>query len=478
MKRTGILIAVIFLVTFIGGILGSIFTVKYLSDSIPTYQSIEERQNSVLANYTRDSTYDVPKDVNFLLASQKVVPAVVHVQASYGSGAFSLNPLEMYSQLQERSSGSGVIISDDGYIVTNHHVIEEATNVEVIMNNNQRFYAKIIGTDPSTDLALLKIKAKNLPFVPYGNSDAVKIGEWVLAVGNPFNLNSTVTAGIVSARARNIRILSAKNNLQVESFIQTDAAVNPGNSGGALVNLKGELIGVNSAIATATGTYSGYSFAIPVSLVKKVMDDLLEYGQIQRGLLGVQIENVDAFLAEKYQLNVNEGVLIGRVNEKSAAHDANLQVGDVITAIDDHAVRSVSELQEWVARNRPGKEINVTYVRNNKTQVVKARLKDFEGREGVYKKDIRYQFNGMEVEDMMFNELTSIKIENGIRVKKLTDGKWKEAGIQEGFIISFIDRVPVDDVEDFNRMLEYKRGGILIEGYYESGEKKAYALEW
>jgi serine protease Do len=478
MKRTGILIAVIFLVTFIGGILGSIFTVKYLSDSIPTYQSIEERQNAVLANYTRDSTYDVPKDVNFLLASQKVVPAVVHIQASYGSGSFSLNPLEMYYQPQERSSGSGVIISDDGYIVTNHHVIEEATNVEVIMNNNQRFYAKIIGTDPSTDLALLKIKAKNLPFVPYGNSDAVKIGEWVLAVGNPFNLNSTVTAGIVSARARNIRILREKNNLQVESFIQTDAAVNPGNSGGALVNLKGELVGVNSAIATATGTYSGYSFAIPVSLVKKVMDDLLEYGQIQRGLLGVQITDVNASIAEQLSLNMNDGVLVTRVNLGSAAEEASIQPGDVITAIDNHFVKSVSELQEWVARNRPGKEINVTYVRENKTNVVKARLKDNDGREGTYKKDVRYDFNGMEVGDLLFSELTTLKVENGIRVKKISEGKWKEAGIREGFIISFLDRVPVDDVEDFNRMLEYKRGGILIEGYYEAGDKKAYALEW
>jgi serine protease Do len=476
MKRTGILIAIIFLVTFIGGILGSIFTVKYLSDSIPTYQSIEERQNAVLANYNRDSTYEVPKDLNFLLASQKVVPAVVHIRASYGSGSFSLNPLEMYSQSQEHSSGSGVIISDDGYIVTNHHVIEEATNVEVVMNNNQHFYAKIVGTDPSTDLALLKIKAKNLPFVSYGNSDAVKIGEWVLAVGNPFNLNSTVTAGIVSARARNIDILT--NRLRIESFIQTDAAVNPGNSGGALVNLKGELIGINSAIATATGTYSGYSFAIPVSLVKKVMDDLLEYGQIQRGLLGVEIENVNAFIAELYQLNLNEGVLVRRVNDLSAAHDADIHVGDVITAIDGHMVRSVSELQEWVARNRPGKEITVTYVRDNKTNFVKARLKDNDGREGTYKKDVRYEFNGMEVEDLMFNELVKMKIENGIRVKKMNDGKWKEAGIKESFIISFIDRVPIDDVADFNRILEYKRGGILIEGYYEAGEKKAYAVVW
>lgn len=478
MKRTSILIAVIFLVTFIGGILGSIFTVKYLSDSIPTYQSIDARQNAIFSAYSRDTTYDVPQDVNFLLASQKVVPAVVHIQASYGSGSFSLNPLEMYYQQQERSSGSGVIISDDGYIVTNHHVIEEATNVEVIMNNNQRFYAKIVGMDPSTDLALLKIKAKNLPFVRYGNSDAVKIGEWVLAVGNPFNLNSTVTAGIVSARARNIRILREKNNLQVESFIQTDAAVNPGNSGGALVNLKGELIGVNSAIATATGTYSGYSFAIPVSLVKKVMDDLLEYGQIQRGLLGVQIQDVNASIAEQLELPINDGVLVTRVNLGSAAEEANLQPGDVITAIDNHFVKSVSELQEWVARNRPGKEINVTYLRENKSTIVKARLKDNDGREGVFKKEILYVFNGMTVEDMLFNELTALKMENGIRVKKVDEGKWKEAGIKEGFIISFLDRVPVDNVEDFNRMLEYKRGGILIEGYYVTGEKRAYGLEW
>lgn len=478
MKRTGILIGVIFVVTFIGGILGSIFTVKYLSDSIPAYQSIEGRQNAVLAHYTRDSANEVPKELNFLSASQKVVPSVVYIQASYGSGSFSLNPLELYYQPQERSSGSGVIISDDGYIVTNHHVIEDATNVEVIMNNNQRFYAKIVGTDPSTDLALLKIKAKNLPFVPYGNSDAVKIGEWVLAVGNPFNLNSTVTAGIVSARARNIRILREKNNLQVESFIQTDAAVNPGNSGGALVNLKGELVGINSAIATATGSYSGYSFAIPVSLVKKVMDDLLEFGQIQRGLLGVQITDVNATIAEQLKLKVNDGVLVMRVNTGSAAEEAKILQGDVITAIDNHVVKSVSEMQEWVARNRPGKEVEVTYLRNNESYTATARLKDNDGREGTFKRDIVFEFNGMQIEDVSFNELTKMKLEGGIRVKKIEDGKWKEAGVKEGFIITHLDRVAIDNVEDFNRMLEYKNGGILIEGYYTADEKKAYGLEW
>jgi serine protease Do len=478
MKRTGILIAVIFIVAIMGGILGSIFTVKYLSDSIPAYPSIEGRQQTVLTSYTGDSVYKVPTELNFLSASQKVVPSVVYIQAAYGSGSFSLNPLEMYYQQQERSSGSGVIISDDGYIVTNHHVIEDATNVEVVMNNNQRFYAKIVGTDPSTDLALLKIKAKNLPFVPYGNSDAIKIGEWVLAVGNPFNLNSTVTAGIVSARARNIRILREKNNLQVESFIQTDAAVNPGNSGGALVNLKGELIGVNSAIATATGTYSGYSFAIPVSLVKKVMDDLLEFGQVQRGLLGVQITDVNATIAEQLKLNVNDGVLVMRVNTGSAAEEAKLQQGDVITAIDHHIVKSVSEMQEWVARNRPGKEVQVSYLRNNQPYTATARLKDNDGREGTFKRDIVFEFNGMQIEDVSFSELTKMKLEGGIRVKSIGEGKWKEAGLKEDFIITHLDRVAIDNVEDFNRMLEYKNGGILIEGYYTADEKKVYALEW
>lgn len=208
------------------------------------------------------------------------------------------------------------------------------------------------------------------------------------------------------------------------------------------------------------------------------MDDLLEYGQIQRGLLGVQIQDVNAVIAEQLDLTVNDGVLVTRVNMGSAAQEADIQAGDVITAIDNHFVKSVSELQEWVARNRPGKEINVTYLRNNKSNVVKARLKDNDGREGAYKKDVVYELNGMVVEDILFNELAKLNLETGIRVKSVNDGKWKEAGIREGFIISFLDRVPVDDVEDFNRMLEYKRGGILIEGYYEAGQKKAYALEW
>lgn len=475
MKRTITLTLVILLVACIGGIVGSVFTLRYFDPAIP-YTSIEARQNHILTSYV-DSSYRVPKELNFLAPARDVVASVVHVSATFGSGSFSLNPLELAFRPEEHSDGSGVIISDDGYIVTNNHVIEDATNVEIVLENNQRFFAKIVGTDPSTDLALLKIKSKNLPFLKYGNSDEAKLGEWVLAVGNPFNLNSTVTAGIISAKARNIRILQEKNNLQVESFIQTDAAVNIGNSGGALVNLRGELIGINSAIATATGSYQGYSFAIPVSLVKKVMDDLLEFGQVQRGLLGVQIENMNANIAERMNLKINEGVLVMRVNEGSAAAESDMQPGDIITAINKQPVSSVSELQEWVARYRPGKEIQVTFLRNGESRMVKATLKNNEGKEGVTKPEIIYEFNGIRVEDIDIKDLAQLNLDGGVLIKTVSDGKWKEAGLQEGFVLAFIDRVPVDNVEDLNRMLEYKHGGILIEGYYK-GEKKTYGLDW
>ncbi len=292
MKRT-LLILLVICSAFIGAIVGALLTIRYLGDQ-PTYNSIEQRQKLKAVNFLSDSINRFSSAVNFEFAAKAVTPAVVHIRTVFGLGGFSLNALDSYTNPHAQSSGSGVIISDDGYIVTNHHVIEDATSIEVVMNNNQRYFAKLIGKDPSTDLALLKIKAHDLPFVKYGNSDALTLGEWVLAIGNPFDLNSTVTAGIISARARNIGILRDKNNLQIESFIQTDAAVNPGNSGGALVNLRGELIGINSAIATSTGAYAGYSFAIPVSLVKKIMDDLLEYGEVQRGLLGIQIDDVDA----------------------------------------------------------------------------------------------------------------------------------------------------------------------------------------
>jgi len=477
MKRS-LLFLLVLCASLIGAVSGVLMTLYYL-ESKPSYTSIEQRQNLALANYSRpDSSTKAPASLNFELAAQQVTPAVVHIRTIYGGGQFSLNALEHYLNPHAQSSGSGVILSDDGYIATNYHVIEDANNIEVVMNNNQRFYAKLVGSDPSTDLALLKIKAKNLPFVKYGNSDNVTPGEWVLAIGNPFDLNSTVTAGIVSAKARNIGILRDRNNLHVESFIQTDAAVNPGNSGGALVNLNGELIGINSAIATSTGTYSGYSFAIPVSLVKKIMDDLLEFGQVQRGLLGVQIADVTAELAEDRHLNVVQGVFVQVVNKGSAAEISGIEMGDVITRINGHDVHSVSELQEWVARNRPGQSIQVGFLRNGRPKEVNAVLKNYEGSSTVSSKEVLYELEGATIEDVSYSRLTKLNLDGGVLVTKLSGGKWKKAGIKNDFIITHIDKVAIDNVEDLNRVMAMKKGGVLVEGVFSDGEKGTIGMDW
>lgn len=477
MKRSFIFVMLTIIIACIGGVVGSIFTIRYLNNDGASYKSIDQRQQLVLTGNKVDSAFRTPQGLDFLTAAKNVTSGVVHIRTAYGAGDFSLNPLQSYEH-PVHSSGSGVIISDDGYIATNNHVIEDATNIEVVMNDNHRYYAKVVGADPSTDLALLKIKAKDLPFVRYGNSDKVMPGEWVLAVGNPFDLNSTVTAGIVSAKARNIGILRDRNSYQVEAFIQTDAAVNPGNSGGALVNLQGELIGINTAIATSTGSYQGYSFAIPVSLVKKVMDDLLEFGKVQRGLLGIEIADVNALIAESFNLSVSQGVLVNGVREESAAKASGLKPGDVIVGIDGQTINSVSELQEWVARNRPGENIKVTYLRNGEKHDVTATLKNSEGRESLEKKEVSHSISGAAIEDVPYRDLAKLMLEGGVLVKHLQDGKWKKAGIKENFIITFVDKVAVDNVEDLNRILEYKKGGILVEGKYANGQKGTYGIEW
>jgi Do/DeqQ family serine protease len=461
-----------------GGVVGSLLTLRYLGDGLSSYQSIDGRQKLLLANYEPDTTYHVPEGLDFLETARAVIPSVVHIRTSYGAGEFSMNPLQFYFDRPARSSGSGVIVSDDGYVVTNHHVIAEATNIEVVMSNNKRYFAKLIGSDATTDLALLKIQAHGLPFIKYGDSDRVRPGEWVLAIGNPFDLNSTVTAGIVSAKARNIGILRDRNNLQVESFIQTDAAVNPGNSGGALVNLRGELIGINTAIATNNGMYQGYSFAIPVSLVRKVADDLLEFGQVQRGLLGIEIQDVDARAAEELALNISQGVLVLRVHDLSAAQEAGIHAGDVIIGIEDHRVNSVSELQEYVARHRPGKEIKVTYIRDGEERVTHPRLRSYAGTSKVQPREVVYTIEGATFEDVPVEQLNEMGLDGGVRIASITDGKWKDAGFTKGFVIGYIDKIVVEDVADLNRILDFKRGGILIEGFFSDGRKGTIGMDW
>lgn len=480
MKRF-LLVALVLTASVLGAIIGSIITLRYLYPAdFKTYNSIEGRQNLFLTGTSGDSSrlYQAPRELNFKSAAQKVIPGVVHIKVVYSAGEFSINPLERFFHPSPRSSGSGVIISDDGYIVTNNHVIEDATRIEVILNTNRKFFAKVIGTDPSTDLALLKINAQDLPFVPYGDSDELLPGEWVLAIGNPFELNSTVTAGIVSAKARNINILRDKNNLQIEAFIQTDAAVNPGNSGGALVNLQGELIGINTAIATPTGSYAGYSFAIPVSMVKKVMDDLLEYGQVQRGLLGIRITDMDATMAERIGMDITQGVYVNNINRGSAAEEAGIQRGDVIIAVNGYPINSVSELQEIVARNRPGKEVEVEFNRNGSVKKAKAKLKNNEGNEELTRKEFKYELSGGTFEDLAIKELESLDLKGGTRLRYLKDGAWQKAGMEEGFVISHIDKVQVDNVADLNRILEHKSGSILVEGIFEDKSRRSYAVDW
>ena len=430
--------------------------------------------------------------VDFRDAAEQSVPAVVHVmtkfttqqtyydpfQGFFGGG----NGIQVVPQQQE-ASGSGVIISNDGYIVTNYHVVENADEVSVTLNDKRSYDAKVIGTDPNTDLAVIKIDEKNLPFIAYGNSDDVKVGEWVLAVGNPFNLTSTVTAGIVSAKARNINLISSNGSGSgaVESFIQTDAAVNPGNSGGALVNTSGQLIGINSAIASSTGSFAGYSFAIPVNLVRKVVADLMEFGTVERGYLGVNIKDVDANLVKEKNLDKLKGVYVEGVIDGGSAADAGIESGDVITQIGDVEVNNVAELQEQVNRFRPGDKVVISYSRGSKEKTATVVLKNKNNATSLIKKDDvasgdEAQTLGATFETVAPEDMKKLNISNGLRVSKLEAGKLRNAGIREGFIITTVDKNPVSTPDELKQVLDNKKGGILIEGVYPNGSRAYYAF--
>jgi len=483
---------------FLGGIVAVGF--QNLITQKENYQSIEDRQMmrfSSLNSSSDTSQIIVPEGLNFIYAADVVRPAVVHIRVSYQKANYRRNgqedPMgEMFRQFHDQyvipsppqqSSGSGVIITDDGYIATNNHVIDNGGEIEVVLNDKRSFKATIVGTDPSTDLALLKIDAKNLPFVRYGNSDELKIGEWVLAVGNPFDLTSTVTAGIVSAKGRNINLLRdtrGTSNYAIESFIQTDAAVNPGNSGGALVNLKGELIGINTAIASRTGYYAGYSFAVPVQIVKKVMDDLMQYGETQRALLGVQIRDIDANLAKVENIKSLKGVYVVDISKNGAAKEAGLKKGDVITAINGVKVNSTSELQAQIATKRPGDKVEVEYARNGKMLTTKMTLRNKNGGISKIKKveSEKTAILGAEVSPISQTEKNKLGIEHGVKIIKLSKGKLTEAGIKEGFIITYIGERAIYTIEDMAKALKNQKRVIAIEGFYPNGEKAYYAIGW
>ncbi len=435
----------------------------------------------------------------FTYAAEKSTPAVVHIktkmeqrQRQYSSpfddlfGGFG-DPFggggRRQAPQQAEASGSGVIISADGYIVTNNHVVEDASEISVILNDKREFKAKVISTDPSSDLAVIQIKASDLPFMTFGDSDALKVGEWVLAVGNPFNLESTVTAGIVSAKGRQNIIDRNEDRAAnpLESFIQTDAAVNPGNSGGALVNLKGELVGINTAIYSRTGQFAGYSFAVPVSIVKKVSADLIKYGNVQRGFLGVSIMEVNAKLVEEKDLKVNTGVYVGGFSENSAAKTAGIKINDVITKIDGIETKTTAKLMEIVGRKRPGETLNVTVNRDGQSKDFTVTLKNKDGNTSIVKSEagesFKSEFLGAKFGALSSSDKEKFNVNTGVKVIEVSpDGRLEMYGLSKGSIITKINDKVVNNPKEAAELLESRKGRVKLEGIDVDGSRFIYVL--
>ena len=442
--------------------------------------------------------------VDLTYAAEKSLPSVVHILSTKNSKVqtvevqsdpfsdffsdpfgFFGNPNQGQGGKQKRSvrtpkqqgSGSGVIISADGYIVTNNHVVADADELTVTLNDNKEYSARIIGTDKTTDLALIKIDGKNLPAITIANSEDIKVGEWVLAVGNPFNLTNTVTAGIVSAKGRSLY----QNG--VESFIQTDAAINPGNSGGALVNTRGELIGINAMLYSQTGSFSGYGFAIPTSIMNKVVDDLKKYGTVQRAVIGIQGSDVKNYVdAQKDQgkdidLGTMEGIYVAKVIEDGSAEEAGIKEGDVITAIDGKEVNKMADLQEALAKKRPGEKVTITYLRDKKKATKTITLKNEQGTTQVVKK-ADLDVLGGNFRAITDDQKKQLNISYGLEVIKVNAGKLKESGITKGFIIQRVNDNAIKTIEDLQNAVKEastsKDPVLYIQGIFPTG-KKAYA---
>ncbi len=439
--------------------------------------------------------------VDLTYAAEKALPAVVHIRYLQNS---KIQTVEMQSdpfgdffdpfgffgnpggttkrkvQTPKREgAGSGVIISADGYIVTNNHVVEGADELTVTLNDNREFSARIVGTDKTTDLALIKVDAKDLPTLPIGDSNKLKVGEWVLAVGNPFNLNSTVTAGIVSAKARTI----GANG--VESFIQTDAAINAGNSGGALVNTQGELVGINAMLVSPTQSYTGYGFAIPTTIMNKVVADLKQYGTVQRAMIGIQGINANDYYdkmkeeGKEVDLGTMEGIYIDNVEDGSAGAEAGLQKGDVITAVDGKKLKKMAELQEYLANKRPGDKITITYLRNKKSKTATLTLKNQQGNTDVVK-HADLDVLGGNFREINDSEKRQLNINNGLVVMRINNGALKDAGINKGFIIQKVNDIPMTTISDLQKTVREastsKEPVLYIQGIYPTGKKAYFAV--
>lgn len=471
-----------FLIVLIVLGVGGIFMYLYLNweRKIKAKEEKTESGISYVQPQQQQQTVVAGQPVDMRTAANSSVKSVVHVKTQYTERATYRNPfLEFFygqgaaaPSRQVMGAGSGVIISKDGYIVTNNHVIERSDKIMVVLNDQRKFPAKLIGRDKNTDLALLKIEAEDLDTIAFANSDDVSLGEWVLAVGNPYNLTSTVTAGIVSAKGRSISD-PRKRKMSLDAFIQTDAAVNPGNSGGALVNTAGRLVGINTAIQSTTGSYVGYSFAIPSNVVAKVAEDLKEFGSVQRGYLGVQISSMTDALAKHLNMDKVEGVFIAEVTEGGAAEEAGIQAEDIIMAVNSRKVNTVEQLQEQLAKYRPKDDLKISIKRRGILKHFELKLRNSSGgQESMQEKLIL----GAVLQSVNDEIRRALYIKGGVRVVRLGVGKLQEAGVREGFIILHINNTLIRKTSDVQEALEANvlQGKFFIEGIYPNGEKAYY----
>ena len=458
----------------------TVFGLRYFEPQRETF--LRDGANSRYASFTDfnlsgnvQRKFLTSSPTNFISAAEAITPSVVNIRALTSGGSDNF----WNDGIVGASTGSGVIISPDGYIVTNNHVIADATEIQVTMDDKREFTARLIGTDPSTDLAVIKIEGQKLQAVRFGNSDSIRVGEWVLAVGNPFNLESTVTAGIVSAKGRSINIL--EDSYSIESFIQTDAAVNPGNSGGALVNTNGELVGINTAIITKSGRYEGYSFAIPVNLAMKVIRDLKNFGVVQRGFLGVEINDLSPAAARSADYNSMNGVLIFKVNGKSAAEEAGMKQGDIILGIDGQKVKNKAELLEQVGRHTPGEVVKIEYFRKGQTSIADIKLRNksngttllmpekFDGNIESFKK-----IGISDLRPLTQQEARKIGVK-GVKVIKIDKGSLIEnKNMEIGFVITHINEKQVNSLDEAVKMIAATKGKIVLAGVYEDFPEEYY----
>ncbi|MDB5003417.1 MAG: Do family serine endopeptidase [Mucilaginibacter sp.] len=501
MKKIGLTL----LTAFAGGAL-ALGAYKVIESKYADNMSFEDKQKVYFTSNKTAPVVSSTGALDFTEAAAAVTPAVVYIKTTYssqsGGGQDQLEQMfgDMFGQRsrpqgQQQASGSGVIISTDGYIVTNNHVVEKADKISITTNDHRIFQAKVIGTDPNTDLALIKINATDLPIVKLGNSDETRVGEWVLAVGNPFNLTSTVTAGIISAKGRNIGIIGSEDNQDdnpfgrtrnqqaapklnkaIESFIQTDAAINPGNSGGALVNTKGELIGINAAIASHTGSYEGYGFAIPVNLAKKVLNDIKKYGTVKRGFVGVSFTELNPDVAQQLGVTNTNGLYVNDLVAGGGAEQAGIKKGDIIEKVEGVAVYESSDLQERVGRLQPGDKINMTVLRDGKEKNFAVTLKADAApttRTAVVSKSAEELFNklGAGFQPLTSAEKAKFHVNSGVKVTQVRPGRvFDNFEIPVGSIITSINKSPINSVADIDKAItNLRNGNLVISGYYPDG---------